>query len=70
METSAEKKRRSAERKANSAINNSPSKALYSFSRASRFQNYKHQSATDIRFYDTKSSLYNRNLSFTTSRRT
>lgn len=70
MSHSAGKRRSSAEHKARNTINNSDSKALYSFAKAERFPTRMYRSVTDIRFYDVEMPKYNKRVSFTTSQRT
>lgn len=69
MSSSAEKRRISAERKASSIINNSTSKALFSFPRSERFPQRNYRSLTDVRFYDVNSKMYDKKVTFSSSNR-
>ena len=53
-----------AEEKYKSPINNSKSKAQYSFSKAERFPRKNYSSASDIRFYDIPEQKSTRKITF------
>jgi hypothetical protein len=69
MRLSEEKRRAEVEKKSKSIINNSISKALYSFSKAERFPNRRHSSMIDVHFYETRPKMYDRKISFTSAHR-
>ncbi len=63
-----EKKKSSAERRVKNTINKSPTKALYTFSKAERFPNKMYRSVTDFR-YDVGLKKYDKKVSFSASKR-